>query len=160
CCSATSSGRRRCTTSSSSATGWGCHPAPSGCGRDGVGVARSRVRAYARGRVGGDSGANGVAGMARATGIGGGEAGGPAAGLWVAFRPTLASGFTCLQTDPGDTLLNLYILEHSWQWLTRTDYCGTLWSPPFFHPQPGVLAYSENLLGTAPVYWALRPGCE
>src|SRR5438067_1232836 len=83
-----------------------------------------------------------------------------AAGLWVAFRPTLESGFARMQTDPGDTLLNHYLLEHSWQWLTRPDYCGSLGSPPFFHPQPGVLAYSENLLGTAPLYWALRLACE
>ena len=45
-------------------------------------------------------------------------------------------------------------------WLTRPDYPGTLWTPPFFHPAPGVLAYSENLLGTAPLYWLLRPACQ
>src|SRR5205807_8838200 len=44
-------------------------------------------------------------------------------------------------------------------WLTRADYIGSYWSPPFFHPQPLVLAYSENLLGTAPLYWLLRPAC-
>jgi hypothetical protein len=82
-----------------------------------------------------------------------------AVGLWSAFRPTLASGFARLQADPGDTLLNHYVLEHSWRWLTQPDYAGTLWSPPFFHPAPGVLAYSENLLGTAPLYWLLRPAC-
>jgi hypothetical protein len=78
------------------------------------------------------------------------------AGLVAAFHPTLLSGFTRLQTDPGDTLLNHYILEHSWLWLTRSDYAGTLWSPPCFYPQPNTLAYSENLLGTAPLYWLLR----
>jgi len=77
-------------------------------------------------------------------------------GLCSAFHPTLFSGFARLQTDPGDTLLNHYVLEHSWRWLTRPDYVGTYWSPPFFHPQPLVLAYSENLLGTAPLYWLLR----
>lgn len=80
-----------------------------------------------------------------------------AAGLVAAFHPTILSGFTRLQTDPGDTLLNHYILEHSWLWLTRADYAGTLWSPPCFYPQPNTLAYSENLLGTAPLYWLLRP---
>src|SRR5207245_509015 len=49
-----------------------------------------------------------------------------ALGLWTAFHPTLASGFARLQSDPGDTLLNHYILEHSWRWLTRSDYIGTL----------------------------------
>jgi hypothetical protein len=82
-----------------------------------------------------------------------------AAGLGHTFWPTLASGFERTQTDPGDTLLNHYILEHTWLWLTRSDYVGTLWSPPFFHPTPDALAYSENLLGTAPVYWLLRAAC-
>lgn len=79
-------------------------------------------------------------------------------GVGLAFWPTISSGFTLLQTDPGDTLLNHYILEHSWLWLTRSDYVGTLWSPPFYFPAPGALAYSENLLGVAPLYWLLRLG--
>src|SRR5262249_33549556 len=79
-------------------------------------------------------------------------------GLWSMFHPTLLSGFARLQADPGDTLLNVYVLEHSWRWLTQAD-AGPHWSPAFFHPQPLVLAYSENLLGTAPLYWLLRPAC-
>src|SRR3954463_15640339 len=81
------------------------------------------------------------------------------AGLLAAFHPTLLSGFTLVQTDPGDTLLNHYVLEHSWLWLTKADYAGTLWSPPFFAPTPLTLAYSETLLGTAPLYWLLRAFC-
>lgn len=82
-----------------------------------------------------------------------------AIGLLSMFHPMLLSAFGRLQTDPGDTLLNAYILEHSWLWLTKPDYVGTFWSPAFFHPQPLVLTYSENLLGTAPLYWALRLAC-
>jgi len=74
----------------------------------------------------------------------------------MAFYPTLASGFARLQTDPGDTLLNHYILEHSWHWLTGHPGSESLWSPPCFYPASGTLAYSENLLGTAPAYWLLR----
>jgi hypothetical protein len=77
-------------------------------------------------------------------------------GLASAFRPTLLSGFTRLQADPGDTLLNGYVLEHSWRWLTQSDYAGSFWSPRFFYPQTLALAYSENLLGAAPLYWLLR----
>lgn len=80
------------------------------------------------------------------------------AGLLSAFHPTLLSGFARLQADPGDTVLNGYVLEHSWRWLTRAD-AGAFWSPAFFHPQPLVLAYSENLLGTAPLYWLARVAC-
>jgi hypothetical protein len=83
-----------------------------------------------------------------------------ALGLWCAFRPTLVSGFARMQADAGDTLLNHYVLEHSWLCLTRPDYVGTWWSPPCFYPQPLTLAYSENLFGTAPLYWLLRALCS
>jgi hypothetical protein len=81
-------------------------------------------------------------------------------GLCIAFGPTIASGFGRMQADAGDTLLNHYILEHEWQCLTRADYVGTWWSPPCFFPEPLTLAYSENLFGTAPVYWLLRTACS
>ena len=77
-------------------------------------------------------------------------------GLGSTFRPTLGSGFALVQTDAGDTLLNHYVLEHSWLWLTGAANHRDLWSPPFFAPAQGVLAYSENLLGSAPLYWAWR----
>ncbi len=80
-------------------------------------------------------------------------------GVLCAFHPTLLSGGTRLQTDPGDTILNNYVLEHTWLWATRPGYVGTLWSPPCFYPAPLTLAYSENLLGTAPLYWLFRTGC-
>jgi hypothetical protein len=79
------------------------------------------------------------------------------AGTYTAFRPTFESGFAALQTDAGDTLLNHYILEHTWKALADPGYRGSLWSPPMFHPEPLTLGYSENLFGVAPLYWALRP---
>jgi hypothetical protein len=74
-------------------------------------------------------------------------------GLFFLYHPMLRGE---LPGDAGDTLLNGYVLEHSWRWLTQTNYAGSYWSPPFFWPQPLTLAYSENLLGTAPLYWLLR----
>src|SRR5437868_3689521 len=79
-----------------------------------------------------------------------------AGGSYQAFRPTFDSGFARLQANPGDTLLNHYLLEHTWRVVSDPGYRGTLLSPPFFYPTPLVLAYSENLLGAAPAYWALR----
>jgi hypothetical protein len=78
------------------------------------------------------------------------------AGVLCAFHPTLLSGGTRIQTDPADTLFNHYVLEHSWLWVSRPGYAGTFWSPPCFYPARLTLAYSENLLGTAPVYWLYR----
>jgi hypothetical protein len=80
-------------------------------------------------------------------------------GILCAFRPTLLSGGARIQTDPTDTLVNHYVLEHSWLWVSKPGYVGTLWSPPFFYPAPRTLAYSENLLGTAPLYWLFRAAC-
>ena len=79
-------------------------------------------------------------------------------GTYAAFRPTFDSGFARMQTDLGDTILNHYLLEHTWQVVSNPDYRGTLLSPPFYFPQPLVLGYSENFLGVAPAYWAFRLG--
>jgi hypothetical protein len=81
-----------------------------------------------------------------------------AGGTYLTFRPTFDSAFARLQANPGDTLLNHYLLEHTWQVVSNPEYRGTLLTPPFFFPAPLTLAYSENLLGVAPVYWALRLG--
>lgn len=77
-------------------------------------------------------------------------------GVFNAFRPTIISGFAYMQTDPGDSLLNNYFLEHSFQVLTNKKYVGELFSPPFFYPYKDVLTFSDNLFGSAPIYWMLR----
>src|SRR5687767_6421336 len=79
-----------------------------------------------------------------------------AGGTYLAFKPTFDSGFARVQADRGDTVLNHYLLEHTWQVVSNPDYRATLLSPPFFFPAKLTLAYSENMLGVAPVYWALR----
>src|SRR6266481_7682856 len=79
-----------------------------------------------------------------------------AGGTYLAFRPTFDSDFARTQADPGDGMLNHYLLEHSWRVVSDPHYCGTLLSPPFFFPERTVLVYSENFLGVAPLYWALR----
>jgi hypothetical protein len=38
-------------------------------------------------------------------------------GVYMAFYPTLSSGFALMQDNPGDTRLNNYFLEHSFQLL-------------------------------------------
>lgn len=77
-------------------------------------------------------------------------------GTYQAFRPTIDSDFSQVQSERGDGMLNHYILEHSWQVLTNPDYHGSLFSPQFFFPEPYTLWYSEHLLGVAPAYWGLR----
>jgi hypothetical protein len=79
-----------------------------------------------------------------------------AVGTWFLFQPTLASRFSLMQPDPGDPLLNDYLLEHELRVLERRDHLGTFWSPPFFSPAPQALTYSENMMGMLPVYALLR----
>ncbi len=61
-----------------------------------------------------------------------------------------------VQTERGDGVLNHYVLENSWQAISDPSYCGTLLSPPFYFPAKYTIFYSENLFGTAPLYWVLR----
>ena len=77
-------------------------------------------------------------------------------GVFFFFQPTLTSGFKKMQTDPGDTLFNNYILEHSFKSVFDKTYSTDVWSPAFFYPQINALAYSDNLWGAAPVYWLAR----
>lgn len=77
-------------------------------------------------------------------------------GLVVMFYPTLLSGFSRVQSDPGDPRLVHYFLEHSFQLVFNKNYIATPWSPAFFYPFPNALAFSENMWGTAPLYWLLK----
>jgi hypothetical protein len=61
-----------------------------------------------------------------------------------------------MQTDPGDTRFNNYILEHGYLWLKRASLHLSLWDPPFYYPTPNTFAYSDILLGSAPLYWLPR----
>jgi hypothetical protein len=82
------------------------------------------------------------------------------AGLWNTSKPTLESHFYGLQSDIGDPLLSAYLLEHELRSLTVPGYIGTFWSPPFFYPAHGVLAYSEHMAGVLPIYALARPWCS
>jgi hypothetical protein len=77
-------------------------------------------------------------------------------GLLALFHPMILSGFTLVQTDPGDTRLVNYILEHSYQWMLRNPLHASFWDLPIFFPVRNTAANSEILLGVAPIYWLIR----
>ncbi|MBE9030892.1 hypothetical protein IQ266_14240 [filamentous cyanobacterium LEGE 11480] len=77
-------------------------------------------------------------------------------GLLLLLENTVLSGLTQVPGSFGDAWLNNYFLEHSWQVISNRQYAGSLYSPIFFYPQSNVLALSENLFGTAPIYWLFR----
>jgi hypothetical protein len=77
-------------------------------------------------------------------------------GLVFAYRPILFSGFSFMQADPGDTRLNQYILEHGFQWVSGNPAHANFWNAPYFFPETNVTAYTDVLLGSAPIYWFFR----
>src|SRR5665213_3238316 len=56
--------------------------------------------------------------------------------------------------DLGDARFNMYILEHGYQFITHqvTNY----WGAPFMYPFKEAIGYSDNLLGTMPIYSIFR----
>jgi hypothetical protein len=61
-----------------------------------------------------------------------------------------------MQHDPGDTLFNNYVLEHGYLWATQHPLHKNFWDAPFYFPVSNTIAYSDNLLGSAPIFWAIR----
>lgn len=62
-----------------------------------------------------------------------------------------------LRAIPGDIIdarFNSVILEHLYQWVTGK--APSLWSPAFFYPFEGVLAFSDNHIGSGGAYVLFR----
>ena len=62
--------------------------------------------------------------------------------------------FSAIPGNLGDARLNSVILEHIFRWVTGKE--SSLWSPAFFYPFEGVLAFSDNHFGSIPSYILLR----
>jgi hypothetical protein len=62
--------------------------------------------------------------------------------------------FSRIPHDPGDPILNTYLL---WWNANALPFTERWWNPPFFHPMSGALALSEHLAGlsiiSSPVQW-------
>ncbi len=77
-------------------------------------------------------------------------------GLGLCFFTFQITGFDLkyFPGDLGDARLNMYFLEHAFQYFTRK--VSALWDVPFMYPEKNVLAFSDNLLGSAPIYSIFR----
>jgi len=62
--------------------------------------------------------------------------------------------FSAVPGDLGDARFNSVILEHLFQWVT--GHADNLWSPSFFYPYEGALAFSDNHFGSVAPYILLR----
>lgn len=76
-----------------------------------------------------------------------------AAGIFGYLLPAVGY-FSSIPGDVGDARLNSVLLEHVYRWIMRRD--PSLWSPPFFYPFEGTLAFSDNHFGSVASYVIFR----
>ena len=72
---------------------------------------------------------------------------------WVVLRP-LGPGLSQIPGDLGDVRFINYTLEHFFRWASGLE--KSYWTAQFFYPFSLTMAFSENLLGSAPFYAGLR----
>lgn len=76
------------------------------------------------------------------------------AGLLVITAPILGLDFSRYPGDFGDARFNTYILEHCHQFFIGQE--DSFWNAGFMYPETSVISYSDNLVGTAPLYSVAR----
>lgn len=79
-------------------------------------------------------------------------------GLTMSFLPMWLGLGKLIPGDRGDGRLNLYFLEYGYGWLCGDPAHANFWNAPFFYPAANTMAYSDVLLGIAPLYWLGRMG--
>jgi len=75
-------------------------------------------------------------------------------GLWSFPLAIFGPDRELIPGDLGDARFNNYILEHFHQY--ATGKVDAYWEAPFMYPYKNVIALSDNLLGTAPLYSLFR----
>jgi hypothetical protein len=75
-------------------------------------------------------------------------------GLWWVVMLPLGPGLSQIPGDLGDVRFNNYTLEHFFRWASGLE--KSYWTAPFFYPFSLTIAFSDNLLGSAPFYAGLR----
>lgn len=75
-------------------------------------------------------------------------------GVYFIVLNIIGTDFAYFPGDLGDARFNMYILEHAHKFFTgNIDH---YWSAPFMYPEKDVITYSDNLLGSAPIYSFFR----
>lgn len=75
-------------------------------------------------------------------------------GLYFITSKVIGIEFTHFPGDMADGRLNLYFLEHAHKFFIGV--LDSFWDAPFFFPEKNTIAYSDNLLGSAPIYSFFR----
>ncbi len=77
-------------------------------------------------------------------------------GFWLIALIPLGLHWEFVPGDLGDGRFNNYVLEHFYLWITGQVPSSSYWNAPFFYPFLNVTAFSDNLLGSAPIYALFR----
>ena len=77
-------------------------------------------------------------------------------GLLAQFRFMIFSGFGQTHGGLGDSRLVNFTLEHGYRWFRQITPHEDFWRPPIFYPYPNASAYTDTMLGFAPLYWVPR----
>jgi hypothetical protein len=75
------------------------------------------------------------------------------AGLYF-FPLKIFEHFSKIPGDMGDARFNNYVLEHGYKYFSGK--ISEYWNAPFMYPYKNVIALSDNLLGTLPIYSLFR----
>lgn len=75
-------------------------------------------------------------------------------GVWLFPLDIIQRDLSVMPGDKGDSRFNNYILEHGYNFL-KGDV-KNYWDAPFMYPEKLTIAYSDNLLGTVPLYALFR----
>lgn len=79
-------------------------------------------------------------------------------GLFLGLTFTVSSfigfDFSSFPGDLGDARFNNYLLEHCHKFFIGEH--DSFWNAPFLYPEENIITYSDNLVGTAPLYSIFR----
>jgi hypothetical protein len=76
------------------------------------------------------------------------------AGLFLFTFNVTGFDFKFFPGDLGDGRFNLYLLEHAYKFFTGE--ISNFWDAPFMYPESNVISFSDNLLGSTPLYSLFR----
>jgi hypothetical protein len=75
-------------------------------------------------------------------------------GMYILPMQMMRFNLSLIPGDLGDARLNNYFLEHGYKWLT--GQVASFWDAPFFYPTVRTMSFSDNHLGTLPIYALFR----
>lgn len=80
-----------------------------------------------------------------------------ASGLYFITFNIFGNELAFIPGDLGDARFNLYILEHNFKYFILGEApTQGYWNAPFMYPQESIITFSDNLLGTFPIYSIFR----